>query len=196
MLYEVITEVDGIELFMPKYLSALKDDGKTVGKTIKACIVTVKPEDDSVVISRRRWFEIEWKDKKEKIDELLKSDKPLLGKVKKITSFGMFVEVEGVEGLVHYTEISYKGPINPSKHFNIDDEVHVKILGYDESKRRLSLSIKATMEDPWKEIKEELEIGDAIEVTVSNLEPYGAFVDLGNDIEGFLHISEISYNFV
>ncbi len=189
-----IVESEGNEFFMPKYLSSIKEDSKPIGKNITACIINVKKEDDSIIISRKRWFEIEWKEKKDKIEELLKKEEPLVGKVKKITSFGMFIDIDGVEGLVHYTEISYKGPINPSKHFQIDDVVHVKILNYDENKRRLSLSIKATMEDPWNEIKEELETGDTIEVMVSNLEPYGAFVDLGNDIEGFLHISEISWD--
>ena len=106
----------------------------------------------------------------------------------------MFVDVQGVEGLVHYTEISHKGPINPSKFYKEGDEVSVKALCYDNDKKRLALSIKATTEDPWKEVEKELEVGDAIKVTVSNIEPYGVFVDLGNDIEGFLHISEISWN--
>lgn len=189
-----ILEKDGIEFFMPKYLSAIKDDVNATNKSFKVCIINIKPEDDSIIVSRKRFFEKEWKFKKEKIDELSKQEAPLVGEIKKITSFGMFVDIDGVEGLVHYTEISYKGPINPSKHYKIGDRVEVKILNFDEKKRRLSLSIKATAEDPWNEIKEQLEVGDAIEVVVSNIEPYGAFVDLGNDIEGFLHISEVSWD--
>ncbi|WP_301187601.1 S1 RNA-binding domain-containing protein, partial [Helicobacter rodentium] len=81
-----------------------------------------------------------------------------------------------------------------SKLYKEEDIVPVKVLNYDKDKRRLALSIKATTDDPWKEIENELEVGDAIKVTVSNIEPYGVFVDLGNDIEGFLHISEISWN--
>ena len=125
---------------------------------------------------------------------MLKQEGALEGTIKKITSFGMFVDVEGVEGLVHYTEISHKGPVNPSKIYKEGDKVSVKILSYDKDKRRLALSIKNTIEDPWKEVENELEVGDAIKVIVSNIEPYGVFVDLGNDIEGFLHISEISWN--
>ena len=106
----------------------------------------------------------------------------------------MFVDVGGVDGLVHYNEISYKGPVNPSKLYEEGDVVTVKAISYDKDKRHLSLSIKAVLPDPWAEVESELDEGDTITVTVSNIEAYGVFVDLGNDIEGFLHISEISWN--
>ena len=114
--------------------------------------------------------------------------------MKKITTYGIFVDVGGIDGLVHYSEISYKGPVNPSSLYKEGDKVPVKIIKYDKDKKHLSLSIKAALPDPWSEIKDSLEVGDTIKVVVSNIEPYGAFVDLGNDIEGFLHISEISWN--
>lgn len=189
-----IVESDAVEFFMPKFAAAFKDGNKNEGKRIKACIINVKPEEDSIVISRKRLFEIENNIKKDVIDNLLKQEGNLKGRIKKITSFGMFVDVEGVEGLVHYTEISHKGPVNPSKLYKEGDIVSLKVLSYDKEKRRLALSIKDTIEDPWKEVENELEVGDAIKVVVSNIEPYGVFVDLGNDIEGFLHISEISWN--
>ena len=106
----------------------------------------------------------------------------------------MFVDVGGIDGLVHYSEISYKGPVNPNTLYKEGDKVDVKIIKYDTDKKHLSLSVKAATPDPWEEIKDSLEVGDTIKVTVSNIEPYGAFVDLGNDIEGFLHISEISWD--
>lgn len=189
-----VVENNSIEFFMPKFAAAFKEGSKVEGKKIKACIINVKPDEDSIVISRKRLFELENTVKKDAIENLLKQEGVLQGKVKKITSFGMFVDVGGVEGLVHYTEISYKGPVNPSKLYKEEDIVPVKVLNYDKEKRRLALSIKATTDDPWREIENELEVGDAIKVTVSNIEPYGVFVDLGNDIEGFLHISEISWN--
>ena len=189
-----VVESGDVEFFMPKFAAAFKEGSKVEGKKIRACIINVKPEEDSIVISRKRLFEIENTVKKDTIDNLLKEQGVLEGKVKKITSFGMFVDVNGVEGLVHYTEISYKGPVNPSKLYKEEDIVPIKVLNYDKDKRRLALSIKATAEDPWREVEKELEVGDAIKVIVSNIEPYGVFVDLGNDIEGFLHISEISWN--
>lgn len=189
-----VVESGDVEFFMPKFAAAFKEGSKVEGKKIRACIINVKPEEYSIVISRKRLFEIENTVKKDTIDNLLKERGVLEGKVKKITSFGMFVDVNGVEGLVHYTEISYKGPVNPSKLYKEEDIVPIKVLNYDKDKRRLALSIKATAEDPWREVEKELEVGDAIKVIVSNIEPYGVFVDLGNDIEGFLHISEISWN--
>lgn len=101
-----IVESDAVEFFMPKFAAAFKDGNKNEGKRIKACIINVKPEEDSIVISRKRLFEIENNIKKDVIDNLLKQEGNLKGRIKKITSFGMFVDVEGVEGLVHYTEIS------------------------------------------------------------------------------------------
>ncbi|PAF54180.1 30S ribosomal protein S1 [Helicobacter sp. 13S00482-2] len=189
-----IVESDGIEYFMPKFNSSLKDDAKNIDKRIKACVVNIRPDDDSIVISRKRFFEIDDKNQSEGAKKLVESGKVYTALIKSITAFGMFVEVEGIEGLVHYTEISHKGPVNPAKYYKEGDKVEVKAISYDEAKRRLSFSIRAIGEDPWKEIQKELKTGYAIKVVVSNIEPYGAFVDIGNDIEGFLHISEISWS--
>ncbi len=189
-----IIEADSVNFFMPKSLAAFKDTDQVVGRTIKAQVVKLDPADNSIVVSRRKLFNEDRKRKKEIIDALMEDNKVVEGTIKKITSYGMFVDVGGVDGLVHYNEISYKGPVNPSKLYNEGDVVTVKAISYDKDKRHLSLSIKAVLPDPWVEVEEELDEGDTIGVTVSNLEPYGVFVDLGNDIEGFLHISEITWN--
>ena len=189
-----VVEADGVSFFMPRSLAAFKDNENVVGRTIKAQIIKLDPEDNSIVVSRRKLFNEERKRKKEVIDQLLQDETVIEGVIKKITSYGMFVDVGGVDGLVHYNEISYKGPVNPSKLYKEGDKVLVKAIAYDKDKRHLSLSIKAVQADPWREIEDELEAGDTITVTVSNIEPYGAFVDLGNDIEGFLHISEITWD--
>jgi small subunit ribosomal protein S1 len=165
-----------------------------VGKTVKAQVVKVDAAEASIVVSRRKLFNDERKRKKEVVDALMEEGKLISGTVKKITSYGMFVDVGGMDGLVHYNEISYKGPVNPSKLYKEGDVVTVKAIGYDKEKRHLSLSIKAVQSDPWREVEEALEEGDTITVTVSNIEPYGVFVDLGNDIEGFLHVSEITWD--
>ncbi|MEA2112150.1 MAG: 30S ribosomal protein S1 [Campylobacterota bacterium] len=189
-----IIEADSVNFFMPKSLAAFKDTDQVVGRTIKAQVVKLDPSDNSIVVSRRKLFNEDRKRKKEIIDNLMEDNKVVEGTIKKITSYGMFVDVGGVDGLVHYNEISYKGPVNPSKLYDEGDVVTVKAISYDKDKRHLSLSIKAVLPDPWVEVEEELDEGDTIGVTVSNLEPYGVFVDLGNDIEGFLHISEITWN--
>jgi small subunit ribosomal protein S1 len=189
-----LLEADDVHFFLPRSLAAFKDTDQVVGKTIKAQVVKVDPAEASIVVSRRKLFNDERKRKKEVIDALMEEGKIIQGTVKKITSYGMFVDVGGIDGLVHYNEISYKGPVNPSKLYNEGDVVTVKAIAYDKDKRHLSLSIKAVQSDPWKEVEEALEEGDTITVTVSNIEPYGIFVDLGNDIEGFLHVSEITWD--
>ncbi|GHQ13565.1 30S ribosomal protein S1 [Helicobacter pylori] len=189
-----IVESQGVEYFLSRLHSSLKNDTNHIGKRIKACIIRVDKENHSINISRKRFFEVNDKRQLEVSKELLEATEPVLGVVRQITPFGIFVEVKGVEGLVHYSEISHKGPVNPEKYYKEGDEVHVKAIAYDEEKRRLSLSIKATIEDPWEEIQDKLKPGYAIKVVVSNIENYGVFVDIGNDIEGFLHVSEISWD--
>jgi small subunit ribosomal protein S1 len=189
-----VVESDGMQFFMPRSLAAFKEGDNVIGRKIKAQVIKIDPQESSVVVSRRKLFNEERKRKKEIIDRLMQEDTIVEGVIKKITSYGMFVDVGGVDGLVHYNEISYKGPVNPSKLYNEGDTVVVKAINYDKDKRHLSLSIKAVQPDPWEEVENELDEGDAITVTVSNIESYGVFVDLGNDIEGFLHISEISWD--
>ncbi|WP_017280682.1 30S ribosomal protein S1 [Helicobacter pylori] len=189
-----IVESQGVEYFLSRSHSSLKNDANHIGKRIKACIIRVDKENHSINISRKRFFEVNDKRQLEVSKELLEATEPVLGVVRQITPFGIFVEVKGVEGLVHYSEISHKGPVNHEKYYKEGDEVCVKAIAYDEEKRRLSLSIKATIEDPWEEIQDKLKPGYAIKVVVSNIENYGAFVDIGNDIEGFLHVSEISWD--
>ncbi|GHR40285.1 30S ribosomal protein S1 [Helicobacter pylori] len=189
-----IVESQGVEYFLSRSHSSLKNDANHIGKRIKACIIRVDKENHSINISRKRFFEVNDKRQLEVSKELLEATEPVLGVVRQITPFGIFVEVKGVEGLVHYSEISHKGSVNPEKYYKEGDEVCVKAIAYDEEKRRLSLSIKATIEDPWEEIQDKLKPGYAIKVVVSNIENYGAFVDIGNDVEGFLHVSEISWD--
>ncbi|MBD3824119.1 MAG: 30S ribosomal protein S1 [Epsilonproteobacteria bacterium] len=189
-----VVEADDVSFFMPRSLAAFKEGEDTVGRKVKAQVVKIDPTENSIVLSRRKLFNDERKRKKEIIDQLMQDDKIIEGTVKKITSYGMFVDVGGVDGLVHYNEISYKGPVNPSKLYKEGDVVAVKAIAYDKDKKHLSLSIKAVQPDPWAEVESELDEGDTITVTVSNIEAYGVFVDLGNDIEGFLHISEITWD--
>jgi len=189
-----VVEADDVAFFMPRSLAAFKDTDEVVGRKIKAQVIKIDPAENSIIVSRRKLFNEERKKKKEIIDQLMADDVIVEGTIKKITSYGMFVDIGGVDGLVHYNEISYKGPVNPSKIYKEGDTVNVKAISYDKDKRHLSLSIKAVLPDPWAEVESELDEGDTITVTVSNIEAYGVFVDLGNDIEGFLHISEITWD--
>jgi len=189
----VIQDDDGMEYFMPMAQGFLKAHG-AVGKKVKAVVLKAKTDTTSIVVSRKKLIEESQKNKEEKITELMANNEPKNGTVKKITSYGMFVDMGGVDGLVNYNEISYKGPVNPASYYNEGDEVTVVMKSYDKEKGHLSLSIKDALPNPWEEMRDALEVGDTITVTVSNFESYGAFVDLGNDIEGLLHISEITWN--
>jgi small subunit ribosomal protein S1 len=195
--YTVMSE-EGIECFMPKSQAAMSPKN-AIGRTIKARILKLDESKGNILISRKKYQDEITQNKVETVEALMAKDEPLEGVVKNVASYGLFVEVsqEGigsVDGLVKYNEISYKGPVNPSDYYQEGDNVLVKIINFNKEKGQLSLSIKDSQPNPWDEIKDELEVGDAITVTISNFENYGAFVDLGNDIEGLLHISEISWN--
>ena len=191
----ITQDANGVEFFLPRTHSGFKNAEGIVGKSYKVRVIKVDKEENSIVVSRKKILDDDRKKRKEALSNIVENDSVIEGTVKKITTYGMFVDVGGVDGLVHYSEISYKGPVNPSSLYKEGDKVLVKVISYDNEKRHLSLSIKAATPDPWEEIiSDGLEVGDTIKVTVSNIEPYGAFVDLGNDIEGFLHISEISWD--
>ena len=185
---------DGVEFFLPRSQGGFKDANAVVGKSFKVKVIKIDKDEQSIIVSRKKLLDEDRKKKREAISAVAENTDVIEGVVKKITTYGMFVDVGGVDGLVHYSEISYKGPVNPGSIYKEGDKVLVRVIKYDNEKKHLSLSIKAATPDPWEEIKDGLEVGDTIKVTVSNIEPYGAFVDLGNDIEGFLHISEISWD--
>ena len=185
---------EGIEFFLPRSQGGFKDANAVVGKSFKVKVIKIDKDEQSIIVSRKKLLDEDRKKKREAISAVAENTDVIEGVVKKITTYGMFVDVGGVDGLVHYSEISYKGPVNPGSIYKEGDKVLVKVIKYDNEKKHLSLSIKAATPDPWDEIKDGLDVGDTIKVIVSNIEPYGAFVDLGNDIEGFLHISEISWD--
>jgi small subunit ribosomal protein S1 len=189
-----VVDVSGLEFFMPRTLSYVSAKVNPIGKKVKALIVKVEKDKGTVIVSRKELIEREKAETQEIVDKLLENKAVVLGTIKKITSYGMFVDVGGMDGLVHYSQISHKGPVNPSKYYKEGDEVNVIAIDYDKKKRHLSLSIKEANLDPWKDIDGTLREGDSVAVVVSNIEPYGAFVDLGEDLEAFLHVSEISWD--
>ncbi|EAH4616072.1 30S ribosomal protein S1 [Campylobacter jejuni] len=190
----IVVDENDVEFFLPKSQYGFKETNNIIGKTFKVKIIKIDKDEQSIIVSRKKTLDDERRKRKELINNVAQQEDLIEGIVKKITTYGMFVDVGGVDGLVHYSEISYKGPVNPGTLYKEGDKVPVKVIKYDKERKHLSLSIKAALPDPWSEIKDTLDIGDTIKVIVSNIEPYGAFMDLGNDIEGFLHISEISWD--
>ncbi|UEB37072.1 30S ribosomal protein S1 [Campylobacter jejuni] len=190
----IVVDENDVEFFLPKSQYGFKETNNIIGKTFKVKIIKIDKDEQSIIVSRKKTLDDERRKRKELINNVAQQEDLIEGIVKKITTYGMFVDVGGVDGLVHYSEISYKGPVNPGTLYKEGDKVPVKVIKYDKERKHLSLSIKAALPDSWSEIKDTLDVGDTIKVIVSNIEPYGAFVDLGNDIEGFLHISEISWD--
>jgi small subunit ribosomal protein S1 len=175
-----IGHIDDQEIFLPKSLSGLKEDESVIGKKVKAKVKEFK--ENSVVVDRKSYLN----DIKEKLDSI--KDKVVTAKVVKIKNNGLVIDVDGFNGFVPRDEIFYK-KIDYKQYINEGDEVEVVLI---DPVRRV-FSIKRTLPNPWEEVKN-LNRGDIVKVTVTHITEYGAFVDLGNGVEGFLHISEINWN--
>jgi len=171
---------DGVEFFLPKSLSGLKEDESVIGKKVKAKVKEFKQ--NSVVVDRKAYLN----DIKNYINSL--SGKKVSAKVIKIKPNGLVIDVDGISGFVPKDEIYYK-KIDHRKYFEEGDEIEAVLINPD----RRVFSIKKALPNPWDEVRN-LNIGDRIKVKVSHLTEYGAFVDLGNGVEGFLHISEINWD--
>jgi small subunit ribosomal protein S1 len=175
-----IGHIDEQEIFLPKSLSGLKEDESVIGKNIKAKVKEFK--ENSVVVDRKVYLN----EVKEKLEAL--KDKIIVAKVVKVKNNGIVIDVDGISGFVPKDEIFYK-KIDYKKYISVGDEVEVVLL---DPVRRI-FSIKKALPNPWEEVKN-LNRGDVVKVTVSHITEYGAFVDLGNGVEGFLHISEINWD--
>lgn len=187
----LIVESEGIEYFMPRAQSLAKED---VGKKIRVLVINVRPSLGSIVVSRRKYLDYASDLQQKSVQKFLAATEPLHGIVRTVMRFGVFVTVDGVDGLVHASEISHKGLVNPLNVYKEGDEVYVKAIRYDEEKKNLSFSIKALYENPWDNIDEILKVGYTVKARVANIEKYGAFLDIGDDLVGFMHISEISWS--
>jgi len=168
------------EIFLPKSLSALKEDKSVIGKNVKGYVKEFK--ENSIVVDRKSYLN----DIKEKLED--KKDKILTAVVTKVKPNGIVIDVDGISGFVPKDEIFYKR-IDHKEYINEGDEVEVKLI---DPLRRV-FSIKQTLPNPWDDVKK-LNVGDVVKVTVTHITNYGAFVDLGNGVEGFLHISEINWD--
>jgi small subunit ribosomal protein S1 len=194
-------EDNGIKYFMPSGHAFLQrkqgNDTRKLqdDKKVRAKVIKVDVEKSTIIVSRKQHIRDEIKKRQEFIDEVMKEE-AVQCKVIAVTKDKLVVDVDGqMKGLIASEEISHRtGKINPFRLYTKGDVVTAKALSYDQKERVLNLSIKEATIDPWLEIQENLEPGDVIEVTVSNIEHYGAFVDIGNDAEGFLHVSEVTWD--
>ena len=189
----------GLRGFLPASLVDLRrvrDLQPYVGRTIECKIIELDKNRNNVVLSRRAYLE---ETQREQRDEFLTNLKPgevRQGVVSSVVNFGAFVDLGGMDGLVHVSELSWKHVDHPSSVVQVGDEVTVQVLDVDLSRERISLSLKATQQDPWQEFATTHQVGELVYGRVTKLVPFGAFVQVGDGIEGLVHISEMAVHHV
>lgn len=186
----------GIPAFLPGSqfdMRPLKDPESVVGAEYDFKIVKYNKRRHNVVLSRRMLLEAERIKQKERLMKVLKEGAVLEGKVKNITDYGVFVDLGGLDGLVHITDISWGRVKHPSEVFKVGDQVKVVVLSYEPEGQKISLGIKQLTEDPWAHVAERFPVGKKVRGKVVSLTGYGAFVELAKGIEGLVHVSEMSW---
>ena len=189
----------GLRGFLPASLVELRrvrDLQPYVGKTLEAKIIELDKNRNNVVLSRRAWLEETQKEQREDFLANLKPGEVRRGVVSSVVNFGAFVDLGGMDGLVHVSELSWKHVDHPSSVVNVGDEIDVQVLDVDLDKERISLSLKATQQDPWQEFANAHRVGELVYGRVTKLVPFGAFVQVGEGIEGLVHISEMAVHHV
>jgi small subunit ribosomal protein S1 len=186
----------GVPVFLPASQVDIRrpsDIGAYIGKTLRAVILKVDEERRNIVISRRRLIEKERESAKKELLTSVKEGDTIKGKVTNIADFGAFIDLGGLDGLLHITDMSWGRVNHPSEKVNIGEDVEVKILSIDREKEKIALGLKQLEESPWDRIEEKFPVSSRVRGRVVNLVSYGAFVQLEEGIEGLVHISEMSW---
>jgi len=189
----------GLRGFLPASLVDLRrvrDLQPFVGSKVEAKIIELDKNRNNVVLSRRAWLEETQKEQREEFLENLKPGEVRRGVVSSVVPFGAFIDLGGMDGLVHVSELSWRHVDHPGSVVSVGDEVEVQVLEVDPSRERISLSLKATQQDPWQEFAATHRVGELVYGRVTKLVPFGAFVQVGESIEGLTHISEMSAHHV
>ena len=192
----MIVDIFGIEAFLPGSqidVRPIKDYDAFVDKTMEFKIVKVNPEYRNVVVSHKVLIEAELEQQKKEIISKLEKGQVLEGVVKGITSYGAFVDLGGVDGLIHITDLSWGRIGDPSEVVSIDEKINVVILDFDEEKTRIALGLKQLMPHPWDALDPNLKEGDIVHGRVVVITDYGAFVEVIPGVEGLIHVSEMSW---
>jgi len=189
----------GLRGFLPASLVELRrvrDLQPYVGRSLEAKIIELDKNRNNVVLSRRAWLEETQKEQREDFLANLKPGEVRKGVVSSVVNFGAFVDLGGMDGLVHVSELSWKHVDHPGSVVQVGDEIEVQVLEVDLDRERISLSLKATQQDPWQEFASNHRVGELVYGRVTKLVPFGAFVQVGDGIEGLVHISEMSAHHV
>ena len=189
-------EFEGVRGFIPASMldtRFVRNTERFVGQEFDAKIKEVDPKENRFILSRREVVEAATAAARAEVFGKLAVGDVVTGKVARITSFGAFIDLGGVDGLVHLTELSHERNVSPKSVVSVGDEVEVKVLAIDEEAGRVSLSLKATTPGPWDGVEQKLAKGDVVEGTVKRLTDFGAFVEVLPGIDGLVHVSQISH---
>ena len=193
----MIVDVFGIEAFLPGSqidVHPIRDYDMFVGKTMEFKVVKINQEFRNVVVSHKALIEAELEAQKREIISHLEKGQVLEGTVKNITSYGVFVDLGGVDGLVHITDLSWGRVSDPHEVVQLDQKINVVILDFDEEKKRIALGLKQLTPHPWDSLDPNLKVGDHVKGKVVVIADYGAFVEIQPGVEGLIHVSEMSWS--
>ncbi|KGN86370.1 30S ribosomal protein S1 [Porphyromonas gulae] len=192
----MIVDVFGIEAFLPGSqidVRPIRDYDAFVEKTMEFKIVKINQEYKNVVVSHKVLIEAELEQQKKEIIGKLEKGQVLEGIVKNITSYGVFIDLGGVDGLIHITDLSWGRVAHPEEIVQLDQKINVVILDFDEDRKRIALGLKQLMPHPWDALDSELKVGDKVKGKVVVMADYGAFVEIAQGVEGLIHVSEMSW---
>ena len=193
----MIVDVFGIEAFLPGSqidVKPIRDYDIYVGKTMEFKVVKINHEFRNVVVSHKALIEAELEQQKKEIISKLEKGQVLEGTVKNITSYGVFIDLGGVDGLIHITDLSWGRVNHPSEIVELDQKINVVILDFDDDKKRIALGLKQLTAHPWDQLDTELKVGDRVKGKVVVMADYGAFVEIAPGVEGLIHVSEMSWS--
>ncbi len=193
----MIVDVFGIEAFLPGSqidVKPIRDYDVFVGKTMEFKVVKINQEFKNVVVSHKALIEAEIEQQKKDIISKLEKGQVLEGTVKNITSYGVFIDLGGVDGLIHITDLSWGRVSHPEEVVALDQKLNVVILDFDDEKKRIALGLKQLTPHPWDALSAELKVGDKVKGKVVVMADYGAFIEIAPGVEGLIHVSEMSWS--
>jgi small subunit ribosomal protein S1 len=193
----LIVDVFGIEAFLPGSqidVKPIRDYDQFVGKNMEFKVVKINHEFRNVVVSHKALIEAELEEQKKQIIGGLEKGQVLEGTVKNITSYGVFIDLGGVDGLIHITDLSWGRVNHPEEIVTLDDKINVVILDFDDNKKRIALGLKQLQSHPWDALDDKLNVGDKLKGKVVVIADYGAFIEIAPGVEGLIHVSEMSWS--
>ncbi|SFW54002.1 small subunit ribosomal protein S1 [Sinomicrobium oceani] len=193
----MIVDVFGIEAFLPGSqidVKPIRDYDQYVSKTMEFKVVKINHEFKNVVVSHKALIEADIEEQKKEIIGQLEKGQVLEGVVKNITSYGVFIDLGGVDGLIHITDLSWSRINHPSEVVELDQKLNVVILDFDDNKSRIQLGLKQLQKHPWEALSDEIKVGDKVKGKVVVIADYGAFIEVAEGVEGLIHVSEMSWS--